>query len=351
MAYALSINAVPSVQIPGCALDKLDLSSYNKTYSTVKEVPMDRRKVMIDTDCGSDDAMAIAMALRDPAIEVLFLTTCAGNVGMEQATRNTLLTLEQAGSYAPPVYKGCDRPLLQPLSYAYETHGQDGMGDLGLAPQRLTPTPGHGVYQLLSALRSHAPGTLEVVALGPLTNLALAIRLEPETMARVKVIAIMGSAGLGAGNVTPLAEFNIWQDAEAAKVVLESGLPLLLVGWDACLGDAMLSPQDIQRLRDSGPLGRFVIDTNRVLMEMNEERFGQPCLDMADPAAMAAALYPDCRKVCDAYFCEVDVSPGIGYGAVVVDRNHFSGKPANVLLCSQLHADRFKDYLFRTLGA
>jgi len=123
------------------------------------------------------------------------------------------------------------------------------------------------------------------------------------------------------------------------------------VGWDACLDEAMLEPEDILRLRESGALGRFAVDCNRCLMEMNEVRFGRACLDMADPAAMAAALYPECIAVCEEYYCEVDVSPGISYGAVLVDRYRFSGKQPNAAVCSKLKAGAYKNYIFRTLGA
>jgi purine nucleosidase len=309
-----------------------------------------KQKLIIDTDCGSDDAMAIAMALNDPAYEILFFTVTAGNVGRDQAVRNTLLTIEMSGAYEPPVYPGCSDMLLRDLAYAYETHGNDGMGDLGLAPKRLEAADGNAVIRLIEALKNHSPSEIEIITLGPLTNIALAFRLDPEALARVKRVSIMGSAGLGAGNVSPLAEFNIWQDAEAAKIVLESGLPLFLVGWDACLDEAMLNEDELRRLRKSGPLGRFAVDCNRRLMELNTERFGRPCLDMADPAAMAAALHPACIERCDDYYCAVETAQGISYGAVLVDRWRFSGKPPNVSLCWKLKPGEYKDYIFRTLA-
>lgn len=312
---------------------------------------MCRQKLIIDTDCGSDDAMAIAMALGDPRYEILFFTTVSGNVILEQAALNTLLTIEAAGRDQPPVYLGCRDMLLKPLVFAHETHGSDGMGDLGLAPKRLQPSQGNGINKMIDALMAHRPGEIEIIALGPLTNIALAMRLAPEAMKRIKRLSIMGSAGLGAGNVSPVAEFNIWQDAEAAKIVFEFGIPLLVVGWDACLDDAMLESADIARIRNSGPLGKLMIDCNRQLLEMNEERFGRPCLDMADPAAMAAALHPQCIQTCDDYYCEVDVAPGISYGAVLVDRYGFSAKAPNAAVCSKLNPQEYKEYIFRTLGA
>jgi purine nucleosidase len=241
--------------------------------------------------------------------------------------------------------------LLRNLVFAHETHGTDGLGDRGYKPKRLTVAPENAVIKTIETLKAHKEGEIELVTLGPLTNVALAIRLDPKAMSRLKQITIMGSAGLGVGNVSPVAEFNIWQDAEAAKIVLESGLPLLFVGWDACLDEAMLEEEDINRIRESGPLGRFLIDCNRVILGMNIQRFSRPCLDMADPAAMAAALYPDCISQCDPYYCEVDASAGPSYGAFLVDRYGISGKAPNAAVCSRLKPDKYKDYIFRTIGA
>lgn len=312
---------------------------------------MEKQKLIIDTDCGSDDAMAIAMALGDERYDVLFFTICAGNVSAEQAATNTLTTIEITNRYEPPVYMGAALPLIRELVCAHETHGEDGMGDIGLVPKRLKVSPGNGIMKMLETLENEPEKTVEIVALGPLTNLALAIRTAPETMQRVKRISIMGSAGLGTGNVSPAAEFNIWQDPEAAKIVLEAGLPILLVGWDACLEESMLTESEIEKLRASGPVGKFAIDCNRVLMEMNKERFGSPCLDMADPAAMAAALCPECIEACDDYYCAVDTSTGISAGAVLVDIYSFTGRAPNAKICSKLKSDVYKAYIFKTLGA
>ncbi len=312
---------------------------------------INRKKLIIDTDCGSDDAMAIAMALNDPAYEILFFVSVSGNVEAEQAARNTLTAIEYAGTYEPPVYIGTRRPLLKELVFAHETHGTDGMGDIGLAPRRINVADGNGVMKMLDALRDSEDGEIDIIALGPLTNLAIAIRLDYEAMKKAGRIVVMGTAGLGAGNVSPVAEFNIWQDAEAAKIVTESGLePIIYVGWDACLEESMLNPQEIEEIRNSGELGKFSMDCNRCLMEMNRERFGGNYLDMADPAAVAAALYPECMETCHKYYCEVDVSDGPSYGGVLVDRYGFSGKEPNVYICSKLKSDKYKEYIYRTLG-
>ncbi len=325
------------------------LNLLNKNYKEVRI--MEKRKIIIDTDCGSDDAMAIAMALNDPNYEILMFSTVAGNVNAYQAATNTLTTIEYAGTYEPPVYIGCNRALLKEMHFAHETHGMDGMGDIGLKPERLKVAPGNGVLKMLEILKNEPENTIEVITLGTLTNIAVAIMLEPDIMKRVKRISAMATAGLGTGNVSPVAEFNIWQDAEAAKIVTEFGVPLLYVGWDACIDDAMLNEQDLNKLTSSGKLGKFAVECNRTLMEMNIERFGAPCLDMADPSAIAAILYPDCIDVCDDYYCEVDVSQGPSYGGVLVDKYHFSGKEKNVYICSKLKPDKYKEYIFKTLGA
>ena len=309
-----------------------------------------KKKIIIDTDCGSDDAMAIAMALNDPNYEILMFTTVSGNVTMEQATINTLTTIEYADTYEPPVYKGCSDMILRDWVGAAETHGEDGMGDIGLVPKRLKAAEGNGVIKMIEALRASEPGEIDIVTLGTLTNIAIALRLDYEAMKKAGKIWIMGTAGLGVGNVTPLAEFNIWQDAEAAKMVVESGLEnIIFVGWDACRFDAMLNPEEIEEIRNSGELGKFAIDCNKQLMELNYDRFGGNYLDMADPAAMAAALYPECIAECEKFYCQVDVSNGPAYGAVIVDSQHWSGKEPNCYVCSKLHPDKYKDYIFRTL--
>ena len=310
----------------------------------------EKKKIIIDTDCGSDDAMAIAMALNDDRYEIIMITTVSGNVRMKQATANALTTLKVTDSYYPPVYMGCDEMLVRDWVGAAETHGNDGMGDLDLVDYSLQPDEGNAVLKMLEALRDNPADTIDIIALGPLTNLAVAIRLEPEIMKRADRIICMGTAGLGTGNVSPVAEFNIWQDAEAAKVVLTSGIdPIIFVGWDACLDDAMLTPDEINTIRDSGPLGKFCIDTNIVLMLMNKDRFHDHYLDMADPAAMAAALYPECIEKCDKYYCEVDTGEGPSYGGVLVDFYHFSGKEPNAYICSKLKPDLYKEYIYRTL--
>lgn len=311
-----------------------------------------KQKIIIDTDCGSDDAMAIAMALNDENYEILMITAVSGNVRMKQAAYNTLTTMKVSDTSYPPVYEGSDAMLVRDWVGASDVHGDDGMGDLGLVDYSLKTTPGNAVLKMLEALRENEDKSIDIITLGPLTNLAIAIRLEPETMKRARRIVMMGTAGLGRGNVSMVAEFNIWQDPEACQIVIDSGIdPLIFVGWDACLDEAMLNPEEIEKIRSSGELGKFCIDTNVKLMNLNVRRFGYECLDMADPAAMAAALYPACIDQCDKYYCEVDLSRGPSYGAVLIDYYGFSGKTPNAYICSKLKPDLYKQYIMKTLKA
>ena len=311
---------------------------------------MEKRRLIIDTDCGSDDAVAIAMAMRNPAVEILMISAVCGNVSMEQAVQNTLTTLEYADTYFPPVYRACASPLLRKASFAFETHGKDGLGDLGFAPKRLKPATGNGIVEMLNLLRESSSGEIEIVTLGPLTNLAVALMLDPEALRRVKRISSMGGAGFGQGNVSPVAEFNIWHDGEAAKMLLDFGAPLMFIGWDACLGDAVFEEQEMNKIESSGKLGSFAIRCNHRLIELNKIRFGRTAIDFADPAAMAAVLWPDCIKTCAEYPCEVEITNGPCYGALVVDRNHEFGREPNAAICSQLHAELFKQYVTEALS-
>ena len=311
---------------------------------------MEKRKIIIDTDCGSDDAMAIAMALNDDNYEIIMFTTVAGNVRVDQATSNLLTTLKVCNKYYPDVYVGCDEMLVRDWVGAAETHGNDGMGDLDLVDYSLKPKEGHAVLKMLEALRNHKDKEIDIVALGPLTNIALALKLDKKTMMKVNRLYVMGTAGLGVGNVSPVAEFNIWQDPEACKAVLEAGFEyLMFIGWDACLDEAMLNKDEIKQIRESGEVGKFCIDSNITLQNLNVVRFGEEYLDMADPAAMAAALYPECIAICDKYYCEADTSPGPSYGAVLVDYYRFTEKPANAYICSKLKPDLYKKYIIEKL--
>jgi purine nucleosidase len=201
------------------------------------------RTFLIDTDTASDDAVALIMALRAPDVRVAAITTVAGNVGLEQATRNALYTVELCGADVP-VYSGAAKPLVRTHQDASWFHGRDGLGDHGYTPTRRTAAPQHAVEAIIQTTEAN-PG-LVWVTLGPLTNIALALARQPNIASKVSRCVVMGGAPCCEGNVTPAAEYNIWVDPEAARAVLRSGLPVELIGWHLCRGDAALSLRDIE---------------------------------------------------------------------------------------------------------
>ncbi len=249
------------------------------------------RDLVVDTDTASDDAVALLMALRSPGVVVRGITTVAGNVGVAQATANALLVAELCGADVP-VHAGCDRPLLRPPVDANWFHGRDGLSDLGHAPTRSAPAPGHAVDALIDLARRY-PG-LTLVTLGPLTNVAVAVRRDPTFAARVGRCVVMGGNPCCVGNVTPAAEYNVWCDPEAAEVVLRSGLPVDLVGWHLCRGLAALDAADVARARPVGtPLAHFAVDCNRTAAAAYHAQTGEVGISLPDPVAMAVAIDPD----------------------------------------------------------
>ena len=311
---------------------------------------MEKQKLIIDTDCGSDDAMAIALALKDERYEILMFSTVAGNVRAKQAAYNLLTTLKMADTYYPKVYIGSEEMLKRDFIGAEDTHGQDGMGDLGLVDYSLEPEKEDGIEMMLKTLRENKEKSIDLITLGPLTNIAKAIQKDPETMRRARKIVSMAVTGKAGGNVTDLAEFNVWADAEAFKTVIDFGFEdLLFVAWDASLGDAVLVKEDIDKIRDLSPLGKYCIDINVCLLKLNQERFHEDILDMADPAAMFAALCEEGIDHCEEYFLDVDLTPGEHYGYVDIDYEHKRNKGPKAKICMKLKADLYKNYIFEHL--
>lgn len=286
------------------------------------------RKIIIDTDTTSDDAVAIIMALRDPDVRVEAITTVMGNMILPSSTRNALISIEMAATYAPPVYEGLDRPLVREHVSAESIHGHDGLGDLGYPDPKLKPQSEHAVNALIRLI-GESGGDIEIVALGPLSNLALAIRKAPDAMKKVKGITLMGSAGLGFGNVSPVAEFNIWADAEATHIVMSSGLPVTVVGRDAYLGKAILEMDEI----------------DEILRQLNAQRFGSAVINFAGPVAMTAAIHPACIKTSIRAYACVELKSEATYGEMVVDHVGILGRPFNSTFVTELDAPEFKRYL------
>lgn len=249
------------------------------------------RRFLIDTDTASDDAVALVMAAKAPDVQIEAVTVVAGNVPLEQGVQNALYTLELAGCSAP-VYAGLARPLLRPLETAQNVHGRDGMGDIGLPLRGRQPAVGHAVDVLIETIRRF-PGEITLVTLGPLTNVAAALLRDPAIAGLVNRCVMMGGTSDSLGNMTPVSEYNIWADPEAAKIVFESGLPLEMIGWDISRKYATFNPAESAALRAIGtPLAEFCVDIQGAVDAFATSTTHLTGYDLPDPIAMAAALDP-----------------------------------------------------------
>src|SRR6267378_3111843 len=216
------------------------------------------RAFLIDTDTASDDAVALIMALRAPDVRVVAITTVAGNVPVLQSTRNALYAVELCGANVP-VYTGADKPLLRTYQNATWFHGRDGLGDHNYPAPSQSAASGHAVDAIIEAVEAN-PGIV-IVTLAPLTNVALALAKKPDIATKVERCVIMGGAPCCEGNVTPAAEYNIWVDPEAARIVMRSGLPVELVGWQTSRGEAVVQEKDIERILGfDNNLARFAVE-------------------------------------------------------------------------------------------
>jgi purine nucleosidase len=318
------------------------------------------RRFLIDTDTASDDAVALVMALRTPGVRVEAVTVVSGNVPLTQATENALYTLELCGAADVPVFMGADRPLVRERAHAQWFHGDDGFGNHNYPPAKLRPRPGHAAEAIARTVRA-TPG-IELVTLGPLTNVALALTSKPSIVDNVKRCVVMGGNPCCEGNVTPAAEYNIWCDPQAARAVLHSGMNVELVGWQLCRGAANLDESDVARVRAlDTPLAHFAIDINRTAMQSNLTQCGEVGIPLPDPVAMAVALDPTIAIDSSRHRVQVEVVSELTRGMTVVDRLNVcrdprnralwdtaGGAPVNVVW--SIDVPRWKAMLYRALG-
>ncbi len=310
---------------------------------------MTTKRLLIDTDTASDDAVALVMALRLPEAHVEAITTVAGNVALPLATRNALYTVELCGAEVP-VYAGFAKPLLRPHIDATEIHGADGMGNTNLpAPTRQREKP-HAVDTLIARALA-APGELTLVTLGPLTNIAMAVLREPRFAHAIKKAYVMGGAANVIGNQTPSAEYNIWCDPEAARIVFQSAMSITLVPFECCLGDALLDDAEVAALGAiDTPFARFTVEINRFLVDATAPIIPIRGLNLPDPVTLAAALDDAIITERGCYFVDVETEGRLTRGETVVDRYGVLGKPANLTVALATDGPRFKAMLRRAIS-
>jgi purine nucleosidase len=316
------------------------------------------RTFLIDTDTASDDAVALIMALRAPDVHVAAITVVAGNVPVEQATRNALYTVELCGANVP-VYSGATKPLLRTYENATWFHGRDGLGDHNYPAPKQAPEKAHAVDAIIETIEAN-PG-LVLVTLGPLTNVALALSRKPSLAKQVSRCVIMGGNPCCEGNVTPAAEYNIWVDPEAARIVMHSGLPIELIGWHLCRFDAVLGPADIAEVQAfNTPLAHFAIECNSHARTALKIQTGEDGICLPDPVAMSLALDPTVGTDWSDHYLEVETQSELSRGNTVVDRLNVAGDERNksvwrpalrqkAKVCWTIDNARWKQALYKAL--
>src|SRR5271165_684674 len=286
------------------------------------------RDFLIDTDTASDDAVAIIMALSASGVRVLGLTTVAGNVALDQATRNALFTVQLCNADDVPVFRGAAVPLARSLQDAHWFHGADGFGDQGYPPPRRAAETEHAVDAILRL--SHEHPRLTLVTLGPLTNIALALARDPALPDRIGRCVVMGGAPACEGNVTPAAEYNIWVDPEAARAVFRSRLPIEMVGWHVSRGESVLTDAEIAAIEALGTTkARFAIESNSRARKAYHIQTGEVGLSLADPTAMAIALDRSIGLIRSRHRIAIETQSELTRGMTVVDRLNVSADANN----------------------
>lgn len=306
-----------------------------------------KKKVILDVDTGIDDAIAIMLALASPELEVLGITTVSGNIDLESATKNTLKVLKLIGREDIPVFKGAVKPLWRAIRYAKDVHG-----DCGLAGQLNDLEPGEAqsvsAGDFIKVQIEKYPGEITMIMTGPETNLGVLLMQERSIALKLKEIIVMGGVADGRGNESPVAEFNIAIDPEAADLVFHSGAPLTMVGLDVTR-KALLRKSDIDALKATDKVKHFV---DLVTMEYRQ-RFAavngyEACL-MHDPLAVAVAIDPSLVK-CVHRYVGIETESRYCDGQTVCDFDGRWGKTPNAAVCVELDAERFLDFLTNRLN-
>lgn len=307
------------------------------------------RRIVIDTDPGQDDAVAILLALSSPELEVLGITTVAGNVPLDLTTKNALKVCELAGRSDVKVYAGAARPLVRPLVTAEQVHGKSGLDGPDLPEPTMRPEERHAVDFIVETLRREPAGSVTLCTLGPLTNVALAFALAPDVAPRVGEVVAMGGGWSEGGNTTPVAEFNIHVDPHAAQAVFAAGAPVTLHPLDVthkCLTRA----DRIAAFRALGnPAGVAVAEMMEFFERFDEAKYGTDGGPLHDPNVIAWLLAPELYKGRRVNL-EVETGSELTMGQTVADWWGVTGRPANVEFVREVDDDGFFALLVERIG-
>lgn len=310
------------------------------------------KRIIIDTDTAGDDTIALLTALHNFKVEGVTIT--GGNVQFDQQVENALYTIQVAGKGGQvPVYKGYERPIFAIGEEQHVTvedvHGKDGMGDSFFEKAVQRPESGHAVDFIIEKVKEF-PGEISLCAIAPLTNIAMAIKKEPFIVQDIAHLYIMGGTNNALGNITPAAEYNFWVDPEAAKIVLHSGIPITMVGWEMCTRYSVMDDDDHKEIAALGTKGsEFFINVNRVVKKFNKEVHRLNGTTHPDTLLVAIAADPSIMTKSSHYYVDVETVGNLTRGYSLVDINHRLGKKPNVRVCEAVDRTAFKDMLLTVL--
>jgi inosine-uridine nucleoside N-ribohydrolase len=302
---------------------------------------MSARKIIIDTDPGQDDAVAILLAFGSPDdIDVLGITAVAGNVPLALTAKNARIICELADRRDTPVYAGCDRPLNRPLVTAEHVHGKTGLDGPELPDPTMALSDGYGVDFIIETLRDHPAGTVTLCPLGPLTNIAAAFKKAPDIVEKVQEIVLMGGAYFEVGNITPTAEFNIYVDPQAADIVFKSGVKITVLPLDVTHKALVTKPRNDAFRALATPVGHAVAEMTDFFERFDKEKYGSLGAPLHDPCVIAYLIRPELftgRQI----NVEIETSSELTLGMTVADWWGVTDRKPNALFMGDIDADGF----------
>ena len=314
------------------------------------EITLGAQKIIIDTDPGQDDAVAILLALASPdEIEVLGITAVAGNVPLSLTEKNARIICELAGRPDIPVYAGCDRPLKRKLVTAEHVHGKTGLDGPELPEPKIKLHEKHGVDFIIDTILQEPENSISLCPLGPLTNIASAILKQPKIVSRIKKIVLMGGAYFEVGNITPAAEFNIFVDPDAAKIVFEAGIDMVVMPLDVT-HKALVTEKRNEAFRQlKSPVGVAVAEMTDFFERFDKEKYGSSGAPLHDPCVTAYLINPKIfsgKKI----NVEIETKSELTLGMTVADWWGVTDRKANTFFVGDLDSDKFFSLLTERLG-
>ncbi|SFK59291.1 nucleoside hydrolase [Shimia haliotis] len=311
---------------------------------------MSPRKIIIDTDPGQDDAVAVLLALASPEeIDVLGITAVAGNVPLPLTQKNARIICELAGKTDTKVFSGCDAPLSRKLVTAEHVHGKTGLDGPTLPDPKMPLQDQHAVDFIIDTLRAEEAGTVTLCPLGPLTNIATAFNKAPDIVEKVQEIVLMGGAYFEVGNITPAAEFNIYVDPEAAEVVFKSGVPIVVMPLDVTHKALVTKPRNNAFRAIGSKVGLATAEMTDFFERFDKEKYGSAGAPLHDPCVTAYLIKPDLfsgRHI----NVEIETQSDLTLGMTVADWWRVTDRPANALFIGDIDADGFFSLLTERLA-